>query len=144
MIRVGFLVRWTISSQTYSSQIPFSLHLYRYVANHIKIHMMAKFKLSNSNNRPQEIDEAARRRMVKRLYIPLPGGEARKQIICNLLKDQNYSLSEDDFNKLMQRSEGVPDNLLYSYSKLWSLPHLNDVFSLFKYKIGVNRNQSSL
>ncbi|CAB3979824.1 fidgetin 1 [Paramuricea clavata] len=59
-----------------------------------------------ATNRPQEIDEAARRRMVKRLYIPLPEGEARKQIIRNLLKDQHYSLSEEDFEQLMQRSEG--------------------------------------
>ena len=58
------------------------------------------------SDRPQEIDEAARRRMVKRLYIPLPEGEARKQIICNLLKDQHYSLTEQDFEKLIQKSQG--------------------------------------
>jgi SpoVK/Ycf46/Vps4 family AAA+-type ATPase len=61
------------------------------------------------SDRPQEIDEAARRRMVKRLYIPLPEGEARKQIICNLLKDQHYSLSEEDFEKLKEKSEGTTD-----------------------------------
>jgi hypothetical protein len=33
----------------------------------------------------QELDEAARRRLVKRLYIPLPEKEARKRIIHNLL-----------------------------------------------------------
>lgn len=33
-----------------------------------------------ATNRPQEIDEAARRRMVKRLYIPLPDDEARMQV----------------------------------------------------------------
>lgn len=59
-----------------------------------------------ATNRPQEIDEAARRRLVKRLYIPLPEGEARRQIITNLLKDQRYSLSEEDFGKLVERSEG--------------------------------------
>lgn len=30
-----------------------------------------------ATNRPQEIDEAARRRYRKKLYIPLPEGEAR-------------------------------------------------------------------
>ena len=34
-----------------------------------------------ATNRPQEIDEAARRRLVKRLYIPLPDGGAREQVI---------------------------------------------------------------
>ena len=48
--------------------------------------------------------------MVKRLYIPLPEGEARKQIICNLLKDQHYSLSEEDFEKLTQKSEGMTED----------------------------------
>jgi SpoVK/Ycf46/Vps4 family AAA+-type ATPase len=33
----------------------------------------------------QELDEAARRRLVKRLYIPLPEHGARKRIIHNLL-----------------------------------------------------------
>ena len=56
--------------------------------------------------RPQEIDEAARRRLVKRLYIPLPEREARRQIISNLLKEQRYSLTEDEFKKLVDRSEG--------------------------------------
>ncbi|XP_046850421.1 fidgetin-like protein 1 [Xenia sp. Carnegie-2017] len=59
-----------------------------------------------ATNRPQEIDEAARRRLVKRLYIPLPEGEARKQIICNLLEDQHYSLSDEDFQQIVTRSEG--------------------------------------
>ena len=31
-----------------------------------------------ATNRPQELDEAARRRLVKRLYIPLPEFEVNK------------------------------------------------------------------
>lgn len=31
-----------------------------------------RFLLIGATNRPQELDEAARRRLVKRLYIPLP------------------------------------------------------------------------
>jgi SpoVK/Ycf46/Vps4 family AAA+-type ATPase len=36
----------------------------------------------------QDLDEAARRRLVKRLYVPLPELEAREQIIRNLLATQ--------------------------------------------------------
>ncbi|XP_045445823.1 fidgetin-like protein 1, partial [Melitaea cinxia] len=46
-----------------------------------------------ATNRPQELDEAARRRLVKRLYIPLPDVEARTQIICNLLRHEAHALS---------------------------------------------------
>ncbi len=40
-----------------------------------------------ATNRPQDIDEAARRRLVKRLYIPLPDAPARLAILRNLLYD---------------------------------------------------------
>jgi SpoVK/Ycf46/Vps4 family AAA+-type ATPase len=59
-----------------------------------------------ATNRPQEIDEAARRRLVKRLYIPLPDSEARKQIVSNLMKQQPFSLGEGEMEELCQRSEG--------------------------------------
>ncbi|XP_064382499.1 fidgetin-like protein 1 isoform X2 [Halichondria panicea] len=59
-----------------------------------------------ATNRPQEIDEAARRRLVKRLYIPLPDGPARKQIITNLMKQQPSSLSQADIEEISTKSEG--------------------------------------
>lgn len=49
--------------------------------------------LVGATNRPQELDEAARRRMVKRLYIPLPDANARRQLVCNLLATQQHGLS---------------------------------------------------
>ncbi|XP_061192634.1 folliculin-interacting protein 1-like [Saccostrea echinata] len=59
-----------------------------------------------ATNRPQEIDEAARRRFVKRLYIPLPEGEARKQIVLNLLSQQKYQLTAAELDAIQQQSEG--------------------------------------
>jgi len=56
--------------------------------------------------RPQEIDEAARRRLVKRLYIPLPDAPARKQIVLNLMKQQPFLLSEDEIENICLKSEG--------------------------------------
>ena len=38
-----------------------------------------------ATNRPEEIDEAARRRFVKRIYIPLPDEAGRKQLLERLL-----------------------------------------------------------
>lgn len=63
--------------------------------------------LIGATNRPQELDEAARRRLTKRLYIPLPSSEARAWIIQNLLqKDGLFTLSEDDMNIICKLTEG--------------------------------------
>ena len=59
-----------------------------------------------ATNRPHEIDEAARRRLVKRLYIPLPDLEARKIIIQNLLKQQKHSITDEELEKISMKSEG--------------------------------------
>ncbi|XP_074642561.1 fidgetin-like protein 1 isoform X2 [Tubulanus polymorphus] len=59
-----------------------------------------------ATNRPQEIDEAARRRFVKRLYIPLPEKTARQQIILNLLCNQTYHLSDLQIETIATRSQG--------------------------------------
>ncbi|XP_040500449.1 fidgetin-like protein 1 [Ursus maritimus] len=59
-----------------------------------------------ATNRPQEIDEAARRRLVKRLYIPLPEASARKQIVINLMSKEQCCLSEEDVALVVKQSDG--------------------------------------
>ena len=59
-----------------------------------------------ATNRPQEIDEAARRRLVKRLYIPLPEAPARRQIVMNLLAEQSYSLTGEELDLVCQDTDG--------------------------------------
>ncbi|KAL7106660.1 hypothetical protein ACP275_06G007500 [Erythranthe tilingii] len=63
--------------------------------------------LIGATNRPQELDEAARRRLTKRLYIPLPTSEARSWIIKNLLvKDGLFNLSNEDIDTICTLTEG--------------------------------------
>ena len=59
-----------------------------------------------ATNRPQELDEAARRRLVKRLYIPLPDGDARKHIVNNLMSNQLHNLQDEDVTKIVEKSSG--------------------------------------
>ena len=49
-----------------------------------------------ATNLPEEIDDAARRRFQKRLYVPLPDSEARKDLIQTLMKPLRLTpLSEE-------------------------------------------------
>ena len=50
---------------------------------------------TGATNRPQDLDEAARRRMVKRLYIPLPDDQARLAIIQQLLRHNVAEITEE-------------------------------------------------
>lgn len=59
-----------------------------------------------ATNRPQEIDEAARRRLVKRLYIPLPEAPARKQIVSRLMAKERHCLTEEELELIVKKSDG--------------------------------------
>lgn len=76
------------------------------------IHKHSNYKLNDTNlrigatNRPQELDEAARRRLVKRLYIPLPDISARRHMITRLLSKNDNSISAEDIDRIVQQCAG--------------------------------------
>ncbi len=47
-----------------------------------------------------------RRRLVKRLYIPLPDTKARRALIGNMLRGQPAKLSSADLARIVQATEG--------------------------------------
>jgi SpoVK/Ycf46/Vps4 family AAA+-type ATPase len=59
-----------------------------------------------ATNRPAELDEAARRRFVKRIYIPLPNHAGRHQLLTILLQDVDHSLNEIDLNYVVDATDG--------------------------------------
>ncbi|KAJ8353613.1 hypothetical protein SKAU_G00211800 [Synaphobranchus kaupii] len=59
-----------------------------------------------ATNRPQEIDEAARRRLAKRLYVPLPEAVARTQIVSRLTARERCELGPEELEQVVARSEG--------------------------------------
>ncbi|KAG0360311.1 hypothetical protein BG005_011008 [Podila minutissima] len=70
-----------------------------------------------ATNRPQELDEAARRRFVKRIYIPLPEAETRLGLLKKLLQGQDYKLSAAEFQNLVQYTEGYSGSDLTALAK---------------------------
>ena len=59
-----------------------------------------------ATNRPQELDEAARRRLVRRLYIPLPDIKGREQLIRILLRHEHHTITDEEIADLAQRTDG--------------------------------------
>ena len=59
-----------------------------------------------ATNRPQDLDEGARRRFVKRLYIPLPDEETRFSLLQILLKKNENTIDDEGIHELVRRSDG--------------------------------------
>lgn len=60
-----------------------------------------------ATNLPWAIDEAARRRFVRRQYIPLPEGNVRATQLWTLLSHQKHNLREDEIEALVNFTDGV-------------------------------------
>ncbi|KAJ6433012.1 hypothetical protein OIU84_020112 [Salix udensis] len=59
-----------------------------------------------ATNTPYALDQAIRRRFDKRIYIPLPDLKARQHMFKVHLGDTPHNLTESDFEKLAQKTEG--------------------------------------
>ncbi|KAL5537742.1 hypothetical protein UlMin_045393 [Ulmus minor] len=68
-----------------------------------------------ATNKPQELDDAVLRRLVKRIYVPLPDEELRRVLLRHKLKGQAFSLPGGDVERLARETEG------YSGSDLQAL-----------------------
>ncbi|PHT40600.1 hypothetical protein CQW23_19454 [Capsicum baccatum] len=68
-----------------------------------------------ATNKPQELDDAVLRRLVKRIYIPLPDASVRRQLLKHRLKGNAFSLPDGDLERLVRDTEG------YSGSDLQAL-----------------------
>lgn len=66
----------------------------------------ARVVVIGATNRPDELDEAARRRFVKRIYVPLPDDAGRRQLILRLLVESMHSLCDEDINELVKKTQG--------------------------------------
>lgn len=62
-----------------------------------------------ATNRPFDLDEAARRRLPKRIYVPLPEKATRVRLLSHLLRNEKHCLSDYDM-------DWVSEQLLEGYS----------------------------
>lgn len=60
-----------------------------------------------ATNLPWAIDEAARRRFVRRQYIPLPEDETRATQLRTLIGHQKHNLEEEDIERLVELTDGM-------------------------------------
>ncbi|KAB8079403.1 P-loop containing nucleoside triphosphate hydrolase protein [Aspergillus leporis] len=70
-----------------------------------------------ATNMPWDIDEAARRRFVRRQYIPLPEHHVREQQIRTLLSHQVHDLTDQDIEALVQLTEGFSGSDITALAK---------------------------
>jgi fidgetin-like protein 1 len=81
-------------------------------------------------NRPQELDSAARRRFVKRIYIPLPDLLARQAIITNLLQDQKHTLLNNDIEHICTLTDGFSGADMHSLCHDAALGPIRDIHDI--------------
>lgn len=68
-----------------------------------------------ATNVPNEIDEAARRRFVKRLYVALPAMKDREVLLRKLFSKNEHSITDKEFAKLAKNTEGYSGADLKSF-----------------------------
>lgn len=90
---------------------------------------VSRVLILGATNLPWGIDDAARRRFAKRVYIPLPEDETRKLQISKLLQYQKHTLLDEDFEKLVDLTKsfsGSDITLLAKDSAMGPLRSLGD------------------
>lgn len=70
-----------------------------------------------ATNRPYDLDEAALRRLTKRIYIGLPDPESRISLIKKLMQQVDTSLSNSDYNQIVEWTESYSSADLNSVCK---------------------------
>ncbi|KAL1846503.1 hypothetical protein Daus18300_014229 [Diaporthe australafricana] len=70
-----------------------------------------------ATNLPWAIDEAARRRFVRRQYIPLPESDTRATQLKTLLGQQKHSLTDEGFARLVELTDGYSGSDITALAK---------------------------
>ncbi|KAJ7376494.1 hypothetical protein OS493_034230 [Desmophyllum pertusum] len=80
-----------------------------------------------ATNRPQELDDAALRRMVKRVYVPLPDKETRRVLLSKLLVKNHNPLTASEMETLSRQTEGYSGSDLTALARDAALGPIRDL-----------------
>lgn len=80
-----------------------------------------------ATNRPQELDEAARRRFVKRFHVPLPCDAARDVLFTRLLSKNSNDLTRTNVQDLVRRTQGFSGADVFNLCKEAAMGPMRDV-----------------
>lgn len=80
-----------------------------------------------ATNRPQELDQAALRRLVKRIYIPLPELSTRKSLLVHLLSTTSHSLSSSEITRIAQDMHGYSSSDITALAREASLGPIREL-----------------
>lgn len=83
--------------------------------------------LIGATNRPQELDEAMRRRLAKRMFIPLPNADGRKAILKNLLKSVPNVVGDKELEEIVRKSKGYSGSDMKNLCTEASMVPLRDI-----------------
>ena len=88
--------------------------------------------LVGATNRPQELDDGARRRLAKQLYIPLPCAAARRAMVTNILRADAsvaHALSDSDLDVICAKTEGYSGSDMKHLTQEAARAPLRELFS---------------
>ncbi|KAI3894679.1 hypothetical protein MKW92_052802 [Papaver armeniacum] len=75
-----------------------------------------------ATNKPQELDDAVLRRLVKRIYVPLPDESVRRMLFKNKLKGPAFSIPGGDLERLVKRQKKAAMMPIKELgSKIWTV-----------------------
>ncbi len=97
-IKTEFLIQWSDLERAAAGREPGESDKERGDPNRVLV--------LAATNLPWAIDEAARRRFVRRQYIPLPEAKTREAQLTTLLRRQQHTLGESDIHQLVDMTEG--------------------------------------
>jgi MoxR-like ATPase len=97
--------------------------------------------LIGATNRPQELDDGARRRLAKQLYIPLPCAAARRDMILKTLNPDGdgkvkHALTEKDLDVICEKTDGYSGSDLKNLVQEAARAPLRELFVKKKAKTG--------